>query len=570
MTHYACRTIGCIAAVVLIAAGWISPALATPLDDYVAEPDEAYTWSLKHTIPGTGYEGHVLVMVSQTWRSREEVDRRHWIHWVILIVPTTVTSDTAFLMIDGGNNGGDPPESVDDTLAGIAVASNTVITQVKMVPSQPLTFDDETESRREDALIAYSWDKFLTTGDVTWPAQLPMAKTVVRGMDTIQAYLADPNYVDPPIGINQFVVGGGSKRGWTTWLTAAVDDRVIAIMPTVIDVLNVETSFEHHHNSYGFWTPAVHDYVEMGIMDWMGTQELIDLMDIVDPYVYRDRFTMPKFLINATGDQFFHPESSQFYWDDLIGEKHLRYVPNTDHAFTGAEVDVASCSLAYYRAILNGTPLPQFSWTLEDDGSIRVETVDTPTAVRLWQASNPTARDFRLETIGAAWTSSDLTDQGGGVYVGEVPEPLTGWTAFLVELEFDSGDPTAPYTFSTQVRVLPEPAILGLDVVNEPWGSVEVDPNLPSYYDPNTAVTLTAVPIEGRGFKHWLIDDPNHPGDANHAAMDANNPITLLMDDDRNVTAVFECGSGVGQALPLLAVAAVLFGLAARFMRRRN
>lgn len=37
--------------------------------------------------------------------------------------------------------------------------------------------------------------------------------------------------------LKNFVVGGASKRGWTTWTTAAVDDRVVAIVPVVIDLL---------------------------------------------------------------------------------------------------------------------------------------------------------------------------------------------------------------------------------------------------------------------------------------------------------------------------------------------
>lgn len=133
-----------------------STAIATPLDDFVAAPDAEYHWELKNTITEVDYTGYVLAMVSQTWRTSEEVNRRHWIHWVIIIVPTGVTSDKAFLMIDGGSNGGNPPGSVDSILAAIAVATGTVVAQVKMIPNQPLTFSDETESRWEDALIAYT------------------------------------------------------------------------------------------------------------------------------------------------------------------------------------------------------------------------------------------------------------------------------------------------------------------------------------------------------------------------------------------------------------------------------
>ena len=53
------------------------------------------------------------------------------------------------------------------------------------------------------------------------------------------------------------MVTGGSKRGWTTWTTAAVDKRVVAITPMVIDMLNIDPSFEHHYRVYGFWAPAV-------------------------------------------------------------------------------------------------------------------------------------------------------------------------------------------------------------------------------------------------------------------------------------------------------------------------
>jgi len=218
--------------------------------------------------------------------------------------------------------------------------------------------------------------------------------------------------------ITGFFVAGGSKRGLTTWTPAAVDPRVEACAPLVIDVVNVEHSMQHHWDAYGFWAPAVGDYVHMGVMDWLHTPAFRAMMAIVDPYSYVERLTMPKYIMNSSGDQFFLPDSSQFYWDALQGEKYLRYVPNTDHGLDGEAV---ANFQAFYQSYLDGTPRPQFSWTKEPDGTLRVTTVPPPAAVRLWQASNPAARDFRLETIGAVWSSSVLSDTGGGVYVGQVP-----------------------------------------------------------------------------------------------------------------------------------------------------
>jgi PhoPQ-activated pathogenicity-related protein len=205
-------------------------------------------------------------------------------------------------------------------LASLAVATGSVLSELRTVPNEPLTFAGETRKRSEDAIIAYSWDKYLKTGDETWPLRLPMTKAAVRAMDTITAFCGSPE--GGGIAVDKFVVGGASKRGWTTWTTAAVDKRVVAIVPVVIDLLNIEPSFDHHYRAYGFWAPAVHDFAETGIMRWAGTPQFEALMKIEDPYAYRDRFTMPKFIVNSTGDQSFLPDSSQFYVDGLPGETY--------------------------------------------------------------------------------------------------------------------------------------------------------------------------------------------------------------------------------------------------------
>ncbi|GIT33278.1 MAG: hypothetical protein Ct9H300mP3_08090 [Gammaproteobacteria bacterium] len=58
----------------------------------------------------------------------------------------------------------------------------------------------------------------------------------------------------------------GLKRGWTTWTPAGVDDRVEAIVPVVIDLLNLKPSFEHHWSVYGFWAPAIQDMWIWGLL----------------------------------------------------------------------------------------------------------------------------------------------------------------------------------------------------------------------------------------------------------------------------------------------------------------
>ena len=57
--------------------------------------------------------------------------------------------------------------------------------ELRLVPNQPIVFmDDPTRKpRSEDDFIAYTWDKFLRTGDEKWPARLPMTKSAVRAMD---------------------------------------------------------------------------------------------------------------------------------------------------------------------------------------------------------------------------------------------------------------------------------------------------------------------------------------------------------------------------------------------------
>ena len=248
---------------------------ATALDRYVAAPDPAYRWR----VVSTRQEGDLTVtaieMTSQAWRTPAEVDRPEWTHVLTVLRPSTVSSDTSMLFIGGGSNGRTDLPKTDPMLAAFATRTNTIVTELRMVPNQPLTFFEDGVARKEDDLIAYGWNQFLAGGDERWLARFPMTKAAVRAMDTVQAFAQSPE--GGRRAITKFVVAGGSKRGWTTWTTAAVDSRVVAIMPAVIDLLNVQPSFAHHWQAYGFWAPAVGDYSTHGIMDRMGTPRFAEM-----------------------------------------------------------------------------------------------------------------------------------------------------------------------------------------------------------------------------------------------------------------------------------------------------
>jgi len=427
----------------------------TPLDQYVHTVDDAFDYEIHNTIVQDGYTLYIIRMVSQHWLTENEVQDPEWWHWLTLVVPDNIQSNKGMLFIGGGSRDRAAPDEANELLVQAALATQTVTADLHNVPNQPLTFKgDDYGPREEDEIIAYGWRKFMEQGgkaeDARWLARLPMTAAAVRAMDVITEVTA----TELDRVVDQFVVSGASKRGWTTWTTAAVDERVIAIAPIVIDLLNVVPSFQHHWQVYGFWAPAVGNYEQEGIMEWQGSVEYQNLLDITGPFAYRERYTMPKLILNATGDQFFIPDSWQFYWDELPGEKQLRYVPNSEHSMNGT--DVGETLIAFYEHIITETPRPTFDWRIVDNQIIiEVNEAHLPRSITLWQATNPKARDFRVDQIGLAYKPIPLELTSEHTYTLSVSPPDEGYTAFFGELTFDGVGET-PLKLSTGVVVVPD------------------------------------------------------------------------------------------------------------------
>lgn len=432
-----------------------------------------YTVHSTQPLPYDGklYSVHILDLNSQTFRAGE-VEPAEWHHWMVVIAPSALATDTALLIISGGSNSVapnfDPFDLSGDEAIALEFVARTGAAAVLLptVPNQPLEFLGDGVGRKEDDAIAYTYDQYLDGGDEYWPLLLPMAKSAVSAMDVVQQYGATLGF-----DIQDFVITGASKRGWTTWLTAAADERVRAIAPLVIDVLDMQTQMDYHRQAYDGYSAAVQDYVDFDIFDRFGTERGQELLKIVDPYSYLWALDMPKLIVNSTGDQFFLPDSAQFYVHDLPGENRLRYMPNTDHGIEqGSSLEELGASLiSFFTYVANDYPLPSFTWEVTRDNEIQVRTESTsvPISVRLWSAtvSGP-VRDFRYASVGAVWSSQVLDDpDGDGIYLASVPTPTAAdtWTGFFVDLTFmDRG---LAQTYSTELRVTPDTMPFGPPVL---------------------------------------------------------------------------------------------------------
>jgi PhoPQ-activated pathogenicity-related protein len=337
----------------------------------------------------------------------------------------------------------------------MALDTGSVTAELGQVPNQSMYFPDSpTVNRTEDDIIAYLQAKYDETKSPEALVRLPMVKSGTAAMTAVQQFMASE--AGGKRNIDGFVVAGGSKRGWTTWLVGLEDKRVIGMIPIVINVLDVDATTKHHWEAMGYFSPALGDYVHHKLIpDGIGGPRMTKVNAIEDPLNYRGRPRMkiPKFIINAVGDEYFPPDNTKFSYHLLPAGKSLRMLPNSKHSTAGT--DIGDSMTAWYDSVIHNRPIPDYSWTVNADGALVVKTGVKPTEVRLWQGNNPTARDFRVDKLGdKAFTSSVLQPAADGSYVGNIDKPAQGFSAYFVELTYPGGK--YPLKVTTEVYVKPD------------------------------------------------------------------------------------------------------------------
>ena len=358
-----------------------------------------------------------------------------WRHLVTIAHPAKprATSQAILILRGGdlellsGNKRPGPRTPPDERAILIDLAQRSGLTTVivEQVPFQPIF-----QGKLEDEAIAHSLTQYLQTGDDRWPLLAPMVKSVARAMDLVQE-VARQRWQQEITG---FTVSGASKRGWTTWLTAAVDSRVKALVPIVFDILNIAPQLAHQLKSWGVYSEQIGDYSRNGLPAMLGTPAGQRLLNIIDPYAYRGQLTQPKIVILGTNDRYWPADAASLYFAGLPGPKYLRYLPGSGHE-PNDPAAVAEARTALALAAAGVVQLPQveaaFATEPTGGGKIILTTDRLPKRLTLWTATAPT-RDVR----GAAWKASPplkpaLTN------AANLPPPASGVTAAFVLAEFD-------------------------------------------------------------------------------------------------------------------------------------
>jgi PhoPQ-activated pathogenicity-related protein len=407
------------------------------LRNYVARSEAVYRWELTEKLIRGTSTVYDLQLVSQDWQGIV------WEHQLQVYQPANAKPATTMLL---WNQGGRASEGSISFGLELAQKIGTPVAFLYGIPKQPLF-----QGKREDALIAETFVRYLETKDDRWPLLFPMVKSLVKAMDALQEF----GEREWKIPVKSFIVTGASKRGWTTWLTAASDSRVKAIAPMVIDTLNMKAQGPYQLKSFGHYSEQIRDYTERGLVPTPETPEAQRLWAMVDPWIYRERLTMPKLLINGVNDPYWTTDALNLYWDDLPNDKWVTYVPNAGHNLEqrgeNGEKDrtrAVNALAAFAKHNIRDNPMPQLRWKHDDASGQARLTVDSdhaPKAARLWVASAPT-RDFRL----ARWKDQALTS--GKSIVAKVAPPTTGCVAFFGELDFEIDG--LAHQLSTQMRIL--------------------------------------------------------------------------------------------------------------------
>eukprot|EP00416_Gambierdiscus_australes_P024193 CAMPEP_0171079342 /NCGR_PEP_ID=MMETSP0766_2-20121228/15199_1 /TAXON_ID=439317 /ORGANISM="Gambierdiscus australes, Strain CAWD 149" /LENGTH=361 /DNA_ID=CAMNT_0011536523 /DNA_START=1 /DNA_END=1086 /DNA_ORIENTATION=+ len=337
--------------------------------------------------------------------------------------------------------------------------------------------DPNHTAMKEEEMRAFTWKHVINHPWAYAKAmELANVKAVVRALDVMAALKNS----------SQFLVTGFSKRGLASWLTAAVDDRVRAIMPGCHD-LNIYALIHEQMKSFNAIPYFAAPYAAAGVPSSLDTYGGKALFSMIDPIYFQSRLEgVQKFIMATSNDDFFTVDNSKNWWDNVSEPKVYNMLPNHRHVIQMHKEDLLPSAVAFAQAVLHNKAPPKISWTSKN-GTITVWQEEAPEGLQPKSVKFFTAdtcewsdkRDFRkltdykgpecfecglrvdLFTVGGCLMRSGRFDHQEMdpsllEWNATVEAPEVGYRAGYFQFVYDGPLGDVPWTMSTTATVMPE------------------------------------------------------------------------------------------------------------------
>lgn len=311
-------------------------------------------------------DGNVCRFSGHKWKSGV------WEHEIRMYRPRSgevVSGDSYYLEVTGDDAGG-PDDAYGQALAD---ALHLPVALLFGIPNQPLW------GMREDDLIAHSFEQYVEHGDPEWPLLVPMVRSVSCAIDVIAEWSFER--------YRRVIVGGASKRGWTSWLVAQLEDpRVVGIVPVVYDNLNMAAQLENQNRVWGAMSPMLEDYTRRRLHELAQTREGEGLVRFVDPWTSLSLQRVPALVVSGSNDPFWTVDAARQFYSALPAGSGMQIIGNMGHSIGGWEYRLSTVGAFCARCAGVGIfPRVEFEMVDGSDG-LRIEGRSDlePSAVRIW------------------------------------------------------------------------------------------------------------------------------------------------------------------------------------------
>ncbi len=441
------------------------------LISYAKELDKNYNYRLHSKTKDAGVTTYFLELTSQAWHP-EKVFPPIWRHWLTLIVPDRRTKDSAlFVMTKGLSSIEKPMSEVPLSLLSIAVSTNSIVAILEGFPIDSTGYY-ETPSKKVELndinFFVWTLRQYYDTGDPNWIILLPMVKSAVSAMNAVQEFVLKE--LQSEIPVKEFVVCADVPF-FAPWLIPAVDDRVIGIIGINNFVYNIESLIKTCLIDEITIPPLFEAIDNQGLLQNFETEEGEKLLNIIDPYNYRQFMRITKLIISYNGSA---TSNFSFYAEDVLPE-----IPDPTYWALYPQVSLSrepiylSQSLkvtlwenpippkmynfkdtlsVFYQRVISRKELPTFTWNIAQRGKCSVKVSEEIVDARVWYCIQD-AKNKLFENT-SEWQVETMTEIGEGIYEADLNFSDENYKAVVIEIVFPSLSGTN-FPITSHIHIIP-------------------------------------------------------------------------------------------------------------------